>query len=117
VELNEPAQLQRDARTLADLRRALAIVQDASIEHAGLQNARIVMLERERDALRAMNLRLRDKLLEYAKKCERCRGTGSVMDQVRTVKFSNTLTGLPPGVLAGRWRPCPDCQDLREVLQ
>jgi hypothetical protein len=66
------------------------------------------LLARERDALRAMNLRLRDKRLELANNCGLCRGTGVA---------HQTMTGLPRGLLAGRGRPCPDCKDLRELLQ
>ena len=58
--------------------------------------------------LRAENLRLRDKLLEIAKQCSSCDGTGLV-----TVHFAGN-EGAP------EWdaddQPCGDCIDIREAL-
>lgn len=47
----------------------------------------------------ADNLRMRDKLLELAKDCAECGGTGCV-----TVGFGERVD------------PCPDCEDIRELL-
>lgn len=55
-------------------------------------------------AVRAANSRLRDKLLEIAKECAGCGGTGCV----------TRVNGI-----AGRARvePCPQCADIREALE
>jgi len=47
--------------------------------------------------LREINNKLRDKLLELAKECSDCDGTGL-----------QTILGEPG--------PCPACEDIREVL-
>lgn len=51
-------------------------------------------------ALIEENTRLRDKLLAIAKECAACDGTGCVTDgfQLRVI-------------------PCPDCEDIRAVLE
>jgi hypothetical protein len=71
-------------------------------------NRKLLALERERDSLREANCRLRDKLLECAKECERCHGTGLV-----TIHFPGN-EGVPA------WdaddQPCEECRDIREVL-
>jgi hypothetical protein len=46
---------------------------------------KLVVVERERDQLREVNCTLRDKLLEIAKECSKCRGTG-----LRTIHFPGT---------------------------
>jgi hypothetical protein len=59
-------------------------------------------------ALLAENMRLRDKLLELAKKCERCRGSGLI-----SIHFEGNED-------APEWdaddQTCPDCIDIRSVL-
>jgi superfamily II helicase len=66
--------------------------------------ARLLKVERERDELVRVNFKLRDKLLELAKDCATCKGTGciSVRPQDEAVW--------------GRTLPCPDCEDIRELL-
>lgn len=61
--------------------------------------ARILQLERERDALFRANLKLRDFLLRKARECASCGGTGCV-------------TVMVPR----RVEKCGDCLDIREVL-
>lgn len=73
-------------------------------------NGRIVQLERERDILRDENVKLRNKLLEVAKECSSCNGTGVV-----TV-MREPDSHLYSGVLISREEPCGDCLDIREVL-
>lgn len=60
--------------------------------------ARIVTVERERDTAREENVRLRDKLLELARKCGYCRGAGTIPEKQG-----------PPS-------PCPVCTHIRKVL-
>jgi hypothetical protein len=71
--------------------------------------AKLVVAERERDSLREVNCKLRDKLLECAKECARCHGTGLV-----TIHFEGN-EGAP------EWdaddQPCPECEDIRAVLE
>jgi hypothetical protein len=64
--------------------------------------ARLLRTERHRDELFRANLRYRDFLLKLAKDCESCDGTGcaTVHDETGT-----------------RVEPCPECEDIREVLQ
>jgi hypothetical protein len=65
---------------------------------------RILAVERERDQLREVNCRLRDKLLEFAKDCEPCHGTGVItVDDEHAPAFGRTL-------------PCYACEDIRELL-
>lgn len=52
----------------------------------------------------ADHLRARDKLLEIAKECASCGGTGCV-----------TIKHLPP--YPDTVEPCGDCLDIREVLE
>lgn len=73
-------------------------------------NARLIQLERERDTLRAENVKLRNKLLEVAKECSGCEGTGVV-----TV-MREPDSHLYSGVLISREEPCGDCLDIREAL-
>jgi hypothetical protein len=61
--------------------------------------ARIIQLERERDDLVRSNLKLRDKLLDLARKCGYCRGVGTIPDK------------------AGPPLPCPVCTHIRKVLE
>lgn len=80
-------------------------------------NSRIVKIERERDDLQRANFKLRDKLLEFAKSCARCGGTGMQTDYVDD---GNRL--IPEGDRrrdTGRavTRECKDCADIREVLE
>lgn len=65
---------------------------------------KLLKAERERDDLRQINMKLRDKLLEIAKDCHVCDGTG--------------LTSVRPQDEAvwGRTLPCPECEDLRDLL-
>lgn len=57
--------------------------------------------------VRAQNLRLRDKLLEIAKECSGCNGTGL-----------HTVRGFEGrGRAFERQQPCPDCADIRAVLE
>jgi len=69
--------------------------------------AKLVLAERERDAAREEALRYRDKLLECAKECSRCDGSG-------LVTISGGGSGDP------EWdaddQPCPECADIRELL-
>jgi rubrerythrin len=62
-------------------------------------NARLIGLERERDELVRVNFKLRDKLLELARKCGYCRGAGTVPEK-----------SGPPS-------PCPLCTHIRKVLE
>jgi hypothetical protein len=62
-------------------------------------NAKLLLAERERDRALAEVFKLRDKLLEIAKECSECGGTG-------IVNF-----GKPPII-----DDCPACLDIREVL-
>lgn len=68
-------------------------------------NAKLLTVQRERDQLREVNSKLRDKLLELAKECAECGGTGciSVRPQDEAVW--------------GRTLPCPDCEDIRSILE
>lgn len=60
----------------------------------------------ELEKLRAENLRLRDKLLELAKECSGCNGTGL-----------HTVRGFEGhGKAFERQEPCRDCADIRAVL-
>ena len=54
--------------------------------------------------LREINNKLRDKLLEWARNCQPCGGTGC-----ETIRNDD---GLTVAVL-----PCPKCHDIREVLE
>jgi DnaJ-class molecular chaperone len=69
-------------------------------------NGRIIKLERERDELVRANLKLRDFLLQRANACERCGGSGSI----------NQLKDKALPYLGTTPVPCPDCADLRKVL-
>lgn len=53
------------------------------------------------------NVRLRDKLLEIAKECSECDGTG-----VHTVRGFEGR-----GQAFERQQPCRDCADIRELLE
>jgi hypothetical protein len=68
-------------------------------------NARLLKLERERDALFRANLKLRDKLLELCRNCS-CDGTGC-STEVYTLH----------GKSAERVIECPDCEDIRKCLE
>ena len=57
----------------------------------------LLAVERERDQLREQVCRLRDKLLELAKDCDDCDGTG-----LQTIY--------------GETEDCPACHDIRELL-
>lgn len=54
---------------------------------------------------REENVKLRSKLLEIAKECQLCDGTGLM-----------TVVGLRRGVSGEYQEPCSDCTDIREVL-
>jgi DnaJ-class molecular chaperone len=60
----------------------------------------------ENEKLREANLKMRDKLLEIAKECSTCSGTGIV-----------TVTHNIRGVLRKGQEDCPDCLDIRAVLR
>lgn len=68
--------------------------------------AKLVVVERERDSLREVNCKLRDKLLEIAKECSGCAGKGvvTVIYEVR-------------GKEKTRVQDCGDCLDIRAVLE
>jgi hypothetical protein len=72
------------------------------------QPATPIVLASDYDALVTQNLKIRDKLLELAKECARCDGTGLV-----TRHFPGN-EGVP------EWdaddQPCPECEDIRAVL-
>jgi hypothetical protein len=68
--------------------------------------ARLLKLERERDALFRANLKLRDFLLKLARTCDGCSGTGC-STEVYTLH----------GQSAERVIECPDCADIRLVLE
>lgn len=53
----------------------------------------------------AENIRLRDKLLGLAKECSGCEGTGCI-----------TVTDDMQDAF-GKVLPCPDCADIRAVLE
>lgn len=57
---------------------------------------KLVLIERERDLAREEALRYRDKLLELAKECAQCDGTGLCTEDVI---------------------PCSKCCDIRELLE
>jgi hypothetical protein len=67
---------------------------------------RIIQLERERDDLVRTNFKLRDKLLELAKQCNKCDGTGCVTKRWLDGYFKPQE----------RVEDCPKCHDIREVL-
>lgn len=66
-------------------------------------NAKLILAERERDRAREENVRLRNKLLEWAAECSSCDGTGMV-------------TIIENIAMPGRVEPCGDCEDIREIL-
>lgn len=68
------------------------------------ENVTIRVNKKEYHALCEANLRLRDKLLSYAKECSGCEGTGVI-----TVRPQDEAVW-------GRQLPCPDCEDIREIL-
>lgn len=53
----------------------------------------------------ADNLRMRDKLLELAKECAGCGGTGVVTESHLVRRHERV-----------RQVPCSDCEDIREIL-
>jgi hypothetical protein len=61
---------------------------------------KVILLERERDQLREVNCKLRDKLLEICNDCDPCGGTGCVK------------TDCDPIMVVD----CPACLDIRGVL-
>lgn len=65
--------------------------------------ATVVTLRRERDEARALNVKLRNKLLQWAGECTECDGTG-------------VATIFVPHV-GQRQVCCPDCADIREALE
>lgn len=60
------------------------------------------------DELVQTNLKLRDKLLQWAKECAECQGTGVI------TQLGGGIGGPPPGT---HEIPCPDCEDIREFLE
>jgi hypothetical protein len=73
------------------------------------QIAALLAAQRERDQLRVVNSKLRDKLLELAKECASCGGTGVVTVMVTTAWDDD---GRP----CERVEPCGDCESIREAL-
>lgn len=67
-------------------------------------------LEARYDAVVADNLRLRDKLLEFAKECSACNGTGVVT--VTVTMYDEAVDDF----VEDRQQPCGDCADIRAVL-
>lgn len=65
----------------------------------------LLACQQERDSLREVNCRLRDKLLEWAAECASCDGKGVV-----TVRYEYNE------ISCDRVEPCGDCADIREVL-
>jgi hypothetical protein len=55
------------------------------------------------------NLKLRGKLLEVAKECAECDGTGvvTVLQNLEAIYVDN---------VGERQEPCPQCADIRELL-
>lgn len=68
--------------------------------------AQLLLIQRERDALRETNCKLRDKLLDLAKQCDKCGGTGCVTKRWLDEYFKPREQG----------EDCPKCHDIREVL-
>lgn len=64
---------------------------------------RLLQVERERDSLREVNSKLRDRLLAIAATCAPCGGTGCV-----TLGADRIVTK--------RVVPCEACHDIREAL-
>lgn len=67
--------------------------------------ARVVIVERERDAAREEIVKLRDAILALANKCYACKGTGFI-------KVPSFLVAA-----MGEKMPCVDCKGLRRVLE
>lgn len=61
---------------------------------------RVLLLEKERDSLREINSKLRDKLLEIAHGCDPCGGTGCVKTDCEPIMVID----------------CPACLDIRSLL-
>jgi hypothetical protein len=74
------------------------------------QIAELLAAQRERDQLRVVNSKLRDKLLSIARECGSCGGTGAVTVMVTTAWDDD---GRP----CERTEPCGDCLDIREALE
>lgn len=72
--------------------------------------ARLLLAERERDSARDENVKLRNKLLDIAKQCETCGGTGVVTRNIRPALEANH------GIAVTREVECLDCLDVRELL-
>jgi hypothetical protein len=53
----------------------------------------------------ADNIRLRDKLLSIVRECAECAGTGVIAVRPQDQ------------AIWGRELPCPDCEDIREILK
>lgn len=67
----------------------------------------LLKVQRERDQLRADVCRYRDKLLECAKECKECGGTGCVEDVVEHPRFGPQVQTIP----------CEWCLDIRTLLE
>jgi hypothetical protein len=70
------------------------------------QITKLLLVERERDDLRVVNVKLRNKLLEICAACESCGGSGCVEDIVQHARFGPQVQVIP----------CEACLDIREVL-
>ena len=84
--------------------RPLNDEEQVKLSQVSTLNAKLVKAERERDQLREVNCKLRDKLLEIAKECSECGGTGCI-------------TRIDNIAMPGRVEECPDCADIRSVLE
>jgi hypothetical protein len=80
--------------------RGLTLEEQESIMTRIELTRKVLLLEKERDQLREINLKLRDKLLELAKECDPCGGTGCVKTDCEPIMVID----------------CPACLDIRELL-
>lgn len=67
-------------------------------------HAQLLLAQRERDRALAECFKLRDKLMECAKECSECGGTG-----LHTVSFPETA--------GAQLQECPECADIRSLLE
>jgi len=83
--------------------RPLTELEGETMSQVSDLTARLLQVQRQRDQLRMENLRLRDKLLEWAAECASCDGKGVV-------------TIIENIAMPGRQEVCGDCLDIRELL-
>lgn len=80
--------------------------------------AQLLLIQRERDSLRATNCKLRDKLLELAKQCKECDGAGVITERRDGRGHLVSALAYDSGrILTEHQVPCPGCADIREVLE